>query len=96
MKLADGMIFIGGGAGTLVEIAHWAKMNKSRADRKRPLIPAVPIAGVGGWSDWLAWQGLVQFPEFARDAIPKVPITSGAAAVAWLLVRMNVAHGDRS
>lgn len=91
VKLASGIVFIGGGSGTLLEIATWAKVNKTLFGRTgATTIPAVPIALGDGWSDWLAREGHQAFHEFYTDATPSVPLESGEAAAIWLIEQFRL------
>ncbi len=95
VKLADGIIFIGGGSGTLLEIAFWAKYSKTLVGRKSPPIPAVPLALGEGWSDWLCRQGLQRFDPFVSLAVPERPIASGREAGEWMLERLGLTSGGQ-
>lgn len=90
VKLSDAFLFVGGSAGTLVEIAHWAKLNKTRAARKQPLIPGVPIALGEGWSDWMSREGHRVFSEFYDQAAPTYSVGSGLKAAEWLCKRLSL------
>lgn len=95
VKVADAFLFIGGGAGTLVEIAHWAKMNQTRADHSIPPIPAVPVMGFGGVSEWLVREGATHFPSFFTNATPPEAIQSGHEAALWLVARLANGSGGQ-
>lgn len=90
IKLADGIVFIGGNEGTLLEMAFWAKRNKSRHGRNLPLIPVVAVSGLGGWSQWLAEEGRQKFSAHLRNAMPQIPISSGTNAAIWMLERLGL------
>lgn len=85
VKLASGLVFLGGGAGTLIEFAHWAKNNKTRSDQGRGLIPAVIVGGTRGFDDWTALQETLHIPINVLHAADIYDITRGSAAAEWLL-----------
>lgn len=95
VKLANGIVFIGGGSGTLLEIATWVKVNKTLFGRSGiATIPAVPVTLGEGWSDWLAQHGSASFGECFLASVPTLPISTGAEAAVWMLERLRLLRGD--
>jgi hypothetical protein len=96
VKLAAGIIFAGGRAGTLVEIAHFAKINDGRARHlgepdSPPPIYGVPVASFGGWSDRLANEPKLFFADGReRVCLPEDRIENGRAAAVWLAEKINI------
>lgn len=95
VKLASGIVFIGGGSGTLLEIVTWAKINKTLFGRPgAAIIPAVPVALGEGWSHWLAQQGSASFGDSFLASVPIFPISTGAEAAIWMLKCLRLLRGD--
>lgn len=88
VKTADGIIFIGGGTGTQIEFAHWAKINETRIKRQEKLIYGVPLCGVGGWSE-IVYYKLPNFYSKIRPCFPEIPISNAKSAVKFLLENIN-------
>lgn len=78
-KLLNAVVIIGGGAGTMVEVAHLLKQNE-KAD-----IPAkhlIPISGTGGTADKVSF--FPGKPETMVRCVPNQAITSGSEACLYL------------
>jgi predicted Rossmann-fold nucleotide-binding protein len=89
----DGLIVIGGGYGTRVEVSTMLRVNKSRADARRrnnSLTPApiyaCPISGTGRTADELATMTLY---EDAGDCLPARAITTGAEAASYIATKLG-------
>lgn len=52
-KLLDGVIVMGGGAGTMVEVSHILKLNERYIKKDMPIKHIVPVLGTGGTADKL-------------------------------------------
>lgn len=90
IKLSVGVIFLAGGTGTLIEFAHWAKINESRVAHNEPIIYGVPIIGVGGMSD-MVYDSLRPFwQDKIAGCLPTEPIQSGTAAAEFLLTHLKM------
>lgn len=87
-KLLDGVIVYGGGAGTLVEMAHLLKMNEILIKRGSVLKYIVPISGSGGIADSLSfmWSKI----EIRDKAMPPKRIFSGAEAADFLIDKLDL------
>lgn len=91
-KVADGLVVIGGGHGTMIEVAHFLKYNESILSQSRkggdlqPLKPVSPIAGTGGAAD------LVYMPwvkaEVAAECMPQRKVYSGCQAAEFVRARL--------
>jgi len=79
VQAASGVVAVGGGAGTLSEIALAWQFGK----------PVAPVAGSNGWSERLGGQALDEkgFPPVAEPALPE-------AAVQWLVEALGRAGTD--
>lgn len=76
----DGAIIIGGGAGTMVEVAHLLKINEARDMTLKKMI--IPIIGTGGTADQVpSFPGK---PQVMSTCLPSRPITGGAEASRFL------------
>jgi predicted Rossmann-fold nucleotide-binding protein len=78
-KLLDATIIIGGGAGTMIEVAHLLKQNERKNVLQKHLIP---IHGSGGTADRISL--LSGKPEILARCMPSYPITSGREACRYL------------
>lgn len=81
-KLLDAVIVCGGGAGTLIEMAHILKMNESLRDKGLPLKSIVPIHNTGGVADGLPFIWGKQ--EIKNACMPQKPILSGLEAGTYI------------
>jgi predicted Rossmann-fold nucleotide-binding protein len=78
-KLLDAVIIIGGGAGTMVEVAHLLKQNEKRS---APTKHIIPIYGTGGTADKVSF--FPGKPETMARCIPSHPIVTGTEACSYL------------
>jgi predicted Rossmann-fold nucleotide-binding protein len=96
LNLADAVVLLGGGAGTLIELANALKINEGRLRTRaavlaptplRSPIVLAPVTGQGGVADLmptLLANGIINRPLW--DAcLPAVPLHSGQEAAAYLL-----------
>ncbi len=77
-KLLDVVIVCGGGAGTLIEVAHLLKMNEGLKKYQKPLKLIVPVHGTGGVADGLPFVWGKQ--EIKAACMPHHAIPTGNAA----------------
>jgi len=77
-KLLDAVIIIGGGAGTMVEVAHLLKQNEKKGTTKH----LIPIYGTGGTADKVSF--FPGKPETMARCVPQKPIVSGTDACEYL------------
>lgn len=84
-KVADGIIVIGGGAGTSLEFAHAMKLNEKRI--KDGLLPTfvVPIKGFGGVADIMDAARIFK-PSVIDRSIPHWPNYGDGAGAAFFLI----------
>ncbi len=78
-KLLDAVVIIGGGAGTMVEVAHLLKQNEKKGLTTKHIIP---IYGTGGTADKVAF--FPGKPETMARCVPPHPIVSGSEACEYL------------
>lgn len=81
-KLLDAVIVVGGGAGTLIEVAHLLKMNESLLKYGHPLKMVVPIFGTGGVADGLPFVWGKQ--EIKNACMPPTSVLSGTDAAKYI------------
>lgn len=87
VRLFNGVVIIGGGAGTMVEVAHALKRNELK---DRPVKTMIPIIGSGGTADRvMSFPGK---PQTMAKCLPPKSITTGAEASMYL--RQNVFYED--
>lgn len=78
-KLLNGVVIIGGGAGTMVEVTHLLKRNEKTG---LPTKHLMPIIGTGGTADKvMSFPGK---PDIMRLCLPPHPLTSGAEVCDYL------------
>lgn len=87
-KVLDGVLVLGGVAGTMVEVAHLLKLNERRFKDKLPPKFIVPIAGSGGIADALPY--LPALPEVRAWCMPQRLIHSGTEAAKLLEDKLNL------
>lgn len=78
-KMLDAAVVIGGGAGTMVEIAHLLKMNESSRGKIRHILP---VAGTGGTAEKISY--FPGKPETMSKCIPSTPLYTGEAVLRHL------------
>lgn len=90
-KLADAMVVIGGGSGTLIEVAHAMKINEEliKPDSHRRPIYIVPVLGVSGVSE------VINFLPFKEEVKRKVlpdneRIFTGKQVATFLIEKLNI------
>lgn len=88
VSLVDGVIVIGGGAGTLTECAHIQKINESRVKYEHTPKFIVPIHGTGGVAEVLPhiWTK----PEIRQASMPAERVHEGKAAARLLIDRLHL------
>jgi SLOG cluster4 family len=99
-KVADGIVIIGGGAGTMIEVSHVLKVNESimsvnkKTKQTIPIKPVIPIAGTGGVAD-SGMHHLWINADLAAECIPQQKIFNGAAAAHILNSKLNINNNQR-
>lgn len=88
VKLLDCVVIIGGGAGTMIEVAHMLKLNERSGNPTKWIIP---ITGTGGTADKLPF--FPGKPETIARCIPSVPLTSGSAVLDFMFAK-NIITDD--
>lgn len=78
-KLLDAVIIIGGGAGTMVEVAHLLKQNEKKGISIKHIIP---VYGTGGTADKVSF--FPGKPETMALCVPSRPIVTGTEACEYL------------
>jgi hypothetical protein len=78
-KLLDSVVIIGGGAGTMVEVAHLLKQNEKKGLTTKHIIP---IYGTGGTADKVSF--FPGKPETMARCVPPHPIVTGTEACEYL------------
>lgn len=78
-KTLDSVVVIGGGAGTMIEVAHILKLNERKDVRPKHI---VPVHGTGGTADKLSF--FPGKPGTMAISIPPSPIISGMEACRYL------------
>lgn len=87
-SLIDGLVVIGGGAGTLTELAHIMKLNEARCKRgARPKF-MVPIYGTGGVADQV--HQLFSKPTIRDSSMPRDRVYSGNQAAHLLIDALDL------
>jgi predicted Rossmann-fold nucleotide-binding protein len=87
-SLIDGLIVIGGSAGTLTELAHIMKINESLCKRgERPKF-MVPIHGTGGVAEQL--HQLWAKPAIRDKSMPRDRVHTGAKAAQLLIAALDL------
>ena len=87
-KLLDAVIVCGGGAGTLIEMAHLLKMNEALLKYEHALKVIVPIQGTGGVADGLPFMWGKQ--DIKTACMPHHAVFSGADAAQYILERLDL------
>ena len=87
-SLIDGLVVIGGAAGTLTEVAHLMKLNEGLAKRgERPKF-VVPIHGTGGVAEQL--HQLWAKPVIRDKSMPRDRVHTGAHAAKLLIEALEL------
>ena len=88
VSMCDGIIVIGGGAGTLTECAHIQKINESLVKYGRTPKYLVPIHGSGGVAEKLphSWAK----PEIKTVSMPSDRVHTGSDAAHILIDRLHL------
>jgi predicted Rossmann-fold nucleotide-binding protein len=84
-KVADGIIYLGGMYGTLIEYAHVMKINQGRVKKGGKIIYVAPIQGFGGVSEFAM---NLPMPEEFQKCLPENKLRSGEEAARYLLNRL--------
>lgn len=84
-KLLDSVVVIGGGAGTMVEIAHLLKMNESSRGKIRHILP---VSGTGGTAEDIAY--FPGKPDTMVKCIPSSPLFTGGEILDHLRAVTNI------
>jgi predicted Rossmann-fold nucleotide-binding protein len=87
-SLIDGLIVIGGAAGTLTELAHIMKLNEARCKRGDRPKYMVPIHGTGGVADQV--HQLWAKPAIRDRSMPRDRVYSGAQAARLLIEALDL------
>ena len=87
-KLLDAAIVIGGGAGTMVEIAHLLKINESKSDRTRHILP---VFGTGGTADKTSF--FPGKPNVMADCMPPFPLHNAKEVLEYLNSQTDIDVG---
>lgn len=87
-KLLDGVIVYGGGAGTLVEVAHVLKMNEAILSRNENPKLIAPISGTGGVADGMPF--IWGKPRVLSVSIPQERVTNGVRAAELFIESLNL------
>lgn len=87
-KLLDAVIVCGGGAGTLIEVAHLLKMNESLLKYDHLVKVIIPIHGTGGVADGLSFVWGKQ--EIKIACMPQKPVLSGKDAAVYIQERLDL------
>lgn len=87
-KLLDAVIVCGGGAGTLIEVAHLLKMNEGLLKYEHPVKVIIPIHGTGGVADGLPFVWGKQ--EIKIACMPQKLILSGMDAARYIQEHMDL------
>ena len=97
MNIADGLVLMGGGAGTLTELANALKINEGRL-RAPPLtkgyapIMIAPVSGYGGVADLLPalLANSIIKQSLWETCFPPATLHNGAEAATYLLHALNI------
>ncbi|MBF0308587.1 MAG: hypothetical protein HQL56_03560 [Magnetococcales bacterium] len=94
VSLCQGVVVIGGGAGTLSECAHIQKINEGLVKYGRTPKIIVPIHGTGGVADVLPhiWTK----PEIKRVSMPSDRVHTGSEAAFLLMERLGLHRHNHS
>ncbi len=84
--MADAVCFVGGAAGSLVELALLAKRNEMRLDREQQPVHITAVHGTGGLADEI--HRLPMPSSVRRLALPLLPLRSGAAVAEHLIANL--------
>ena len=84
-KTLDSVVVIGGGAGTMVEIAHLLKMNESSRGKIRHILP---VSGTGGTADDISY--FPGKPGTMVECIPSKPLFKGEEILEHLRTETNI------
>lgn len=87
-SLIDGLIVIGGAAGTLTELAHIMKLNEGLCKRGERPKYMVPIHGTGGVADQV--HQLWAKPSIRDRSMPRDRVYSGAEAARLLIEALDL------
>jgi predicted Rossmann-fold nucleotide-binding protein len=87
-KLLDGVVVYGGGAGTLVEVAHILKINEALIDKDEKPKLIVPLSATGGVADGVPF--LWGKADVRKKTIPANKIVSGTDAAQLLINELNL------
>lgn len=87
-KLLDGVLVYGGGAGTLVEVAHILKMNEAILSKNENAKIIVPISGTGGVADGIPF--IWGKPQVRKKSIPQERVSNGRRAAELFIERLNL------
>jgi predicted Rossmann-fold nucleotide-binding protein len=89
-KISNAVVVLGGGFGTLVEIAHILKVNEDRFRHPEEGKPIVfcPIANLGGASDIVEY---LIFKDALRQCLPEEKISTGKDAAQFIIDRLELA-----
>lgn len=93
-KLCDAAIVVGGGSGTLVEVAHIMKMNERLIKENSGLTPkyVVPALGFSGVSEVIAFQPIPTKVKFS--VLPEDRVFTPEQVTAFLIDKLNLYEND--
>jgi predicted Rossmann-fold nucleotide-binding protein len=87
-KTLDGVVVLGGGAGTMIEISHVAKINEKRLSKGQRVKFIVPISGTSGVAEDLPYFRMK--PEVRGASMPEHRVFSGAMAAQFLIDKLEL------
>lgn len=88
--LVDGIVIIGGGAGTLTECAHIMKINEAKVKYNSTPKFMIPIHGTGGLAEQL--QHLWAKPKIRDVSMPREQIYTGKQAAEIIINKLDLEY----
>ncbi len=87
-KLFDAAVVFGGGAGTLIEVAHVLKMNEALLKAGKKVKVVIPAHGSGGVADGMHFVWGKQEIKFA--CLPEKPVLTGEEAARHIELHLDL------